>query len=178
MENKGSFMPIIIIMIVSMMIAFYWDSFPIIKENVHLALDPTLCALLNWNLTWGMLITVFLITLLTTIIQKYATDQKSLKELRAEQKILQEEMKKYRENPQKLLELQKKQFEFLPKTMKLSMRGIIYTGIPFILLFRWFYDFFAVLENHKFFGFLSWFWFYLIFAIVFSSILRKKMDVV
>ena len=37
-----------------------------------------------------------------------------------EQKILQEEMKKYRDHPEKMAELSKKQFAFFPKTMKLT----------------------------------------------------------
>jgi len=179
MENKeGSFKPIFFVMLVSLVIAFYWDKISFIKNSVHAILDPSAGALLNWNLTWGMLIIVFTIGLVTTIIQKYATDQKTLKELRKEQKILQEEMKKYKEHPEKLMELQKKQFEFLPKTMKLSMRAMIFTGVPFILFFRWFMDFFTAIGNPKFFGFFSWFWFYLIFTIIFSSIFRKYMDVV
>ena len=87
-------------------------------------------------------------------------------------------MKKYKDHPEKLMELQKKQFEFIPKTMKLSMRAIVFTGIPFILFFRWFMDFFTAIGDPKFFGFLSWFWFYLIFSIIFSSILRKIFKVV
>jgi len=178
-DNKeGSFKPIFFVMLASLVIAFFWDKLDFIRNAVHYVLDPSAGALLNWNLTWGMLIIVFVIGLITTLVQKYATDQKTLKELKKEQKILQEEMKKYKEHPEKLMELQKKQFEFLPKTMKLSMRAMIFTGVPFILFFRWFMDFFTVIGNPKFFGFLTWFWFYLIFTIVFSSVFRKWFDVV
>jgi uncharacterized membrane protein (DUF106 family) len=126
----------------------------------------------------GMLLVIFIITLITTIIQKYATDQKALKELKQEQKILQEEMKKYKDNPAKVSELSKKQLEFIPRTFKLTSRTVLFTGIPFILFFRWFYDFFASIGSPLFFGFLSWFWFYLIFTMIFSSILRKMLKVV
>ena len=177
-NKEGSFKPIIFVMIVSLVIAFYWDKIGFIKNSVHAVLNPSAGVLLNWDLTFGMLIIVFVIGLVTTIVQKYATDQKTLKELKAEQKILQKEMKKYKEHPEKLMELQKKQFEFLPKTMKLSMRAMIFTGVPFILFFRWFMDFFSAIGDPKFFGFLSWFWFYLIFTIVFSSVFRKVFDVV
>lgn len=176
--KEGSFRPIIFIMIISLAIAGFWNSVPIIKDTVHAILDPSAGVLLNWNLTLGMLIIVFIIAVITTIVQKYATDQEALKELRAEQKILQEEMKKYKEHPEKLMELQKKQLEFIPKTMKLSMRAIVFTGIPFILFFRWFLDFFEAIPEFRFFGFITWFWFYLIFSIIFSSILRKSFNVV
>ena len=181
MDNKGKeagFGLIFLVMLASLAIASFWQHVPAIRNSVHTVLDPTAGALLGWNLTWGMLILVLLIGLITTLVQKYATDQETLKELRKEQKILQAEMKQYREDPGKMMELQKKQLEFLPKTMKLSMRGIIYTGVPFILLFRWFMDYFLAIPDFRFFGFLSWFWFYLIFTILFSSILRKKMNVV
>lgn len=183
-KKEGSFFLIILIMFVSLAIAFYWDKALWIKNSVHAVLNPTAGALLNWNLTIGMLIIVFIITLITTLIQKYTTDQKALKELRDEQKILQAEMKKYQDNPAKVSELSKKQLEFIPRTMKLTSRGILFTGVPFILLFRWFYDFFdamTIANNNVapvFFGFMTWFWFYFIFAIVFSSFLRKWLKVV
>lgn len=183
MNKQGSFLPIILITVASLVMAIYWDKIPFIKNAVHTALDPSAGALLNWNLTIGMLLIVLIITFITTLIQKYATDQKALKELKQEQKLLQEEMKKFKDNPAKITELSKKQMEFIPKTFKLTSRTILFTGIPFILFYRWFYDFFAVLEQQaghaiKFFGFLGWFWFYFIFTMIFSSILRKIMKVV
>ena len=178
MDKKGSFLPLIIVMIASMFIAFYWDRVSFIRDYVHLALDPSVGALLKWNLVIGMLIVVFLITLITTIVQKYATDQKALKELREEQKLLQEEIKKYEKNPEKMAELSKKQLEFIPKTFKLTSRAVLFTGIPFILLYRWFADIFTAMGDPKFFGFLTWFWFYFIFTMIFSGFLRKWMKVV
>ncbi len=170
--------PVIIVMLIAFGIAGFWQSVPFIKNSVHAIFDPSAGWLLNWDLTYGMLALVFIISLLTTIIQKYTTDQETLKELKKEQKILQEEMKKYKNHPEKMMELQKKSFEFLPKTMKLSMRAIVYTAIPFILLFKWFWDFFTDLGNPKLLGFMGWIWFYILFSIIFSSILRKVLKVV
>jgi uncharacterized membrane protein (DUF106 family) len=179
MNKEGSYKPLIFVMILSLFIAAFWDSFPVLKNSVHFLLDPTAGILLNLNPTIGLSIIVFIISLFTVIIQKYATDQETLKELRKEQKIIQEEMKKYKDHPEKLMELQKKQFEFLPRTMKLTMRPIIYTGIPFILFFRWFNDFFATMQDVKFFGITgSWFITYLVLSILFTSILKKVLKVV
>ena len=177
-KGEGSFRPIIIVMIISLIIAGMWDKLPGIRKAVHFLFDPTAGALLNWELTVGMLIIVFVLTLITTLVQKYATDQKTLKEIKKKQKEIQKQMKEFKDHPEKLKDLQKKQFAMFPKQMKLSMRGIAYTGIPFILLFRWFYDYFEIIGNPKFFGFLGWIWFYLIAAMIFSSIMRKKLDVV
>ena len=176
--KEGSFMPIVFIMIISLAIAFSWDKIPFIKNSVHAVLGPTAGALLTWNLTIGMIIIVLIINLITTFIQKYATDQEALRELKKEQKILQEEMKKYKDHPEKVAELSKKQLEFIPKTFKLTSRAVMFTGIPFILFFRWFADVFTTMGDPKFFGVLTWFWFYLIFTMIFSSILRKMLKVV
>ena len=138
-----------------------------------------------------LIIIVIIMAAITTIVQKYATDQKTLKELKAEQKEIQKQTKEFKDHPEKMMELQKKQMAMMPKQMKLSMRSIIYTGIPFILLFRWFYDYFAPtvsIEGLKFLGFWSvhgtflgiagWIWFYLVTTMIFSSLLRKWWDVV
>lgn len=178
MNKEGSFKGIFIVMLISLLIAFFWKSIPWIRNAAHAVLNPTAGVLLNWNLTIGMLVIVLFIAVIMTLIQKYATDQKTLREMKKEQKELQGEIKKVKEHPEKMMELQKKQFAFLPKMMKMSMRPIVYTAIPLILFFRWFMDYFDALGNIKFFGFLSWFWFYLLGSIIFSSILRKIFKVV
>lgn len=186
MNKEGSYKPLILVMGISILIATFWDKITFLKNAVHYLFDPTLGWLLRLNLTLGMFIIVFIIALISIIAQKYGTDQKTLKEIKHEQKKLQEEMKAVREHPEKLMALQKKQMEFIPQTMKLSTRPIIYTGIPFILLFRWFSDLFTagnkftLAVNPTFFniGWLTWFWFYLIFTLVFSMILRKVFKVV
>ncbi len=181
--KEGSWTPMIIVMGISLVIAFAWDKMDFIKNAVHAVLDPSAGVLLGWNLTIGMLLIVLMINLLTTTIQKYATDQEALRELKKQQKILQAEMKKYKDHPQKVAELSKQQMQFIPKTFKLTSRAIMFTGIPFILFFRWFTDVFTAMEVAtgapvRFLGFLSWFWFYLIFTMAFSMILRKMFKVV
>ena len=181
-ENKkgeGSFTPIIIVMLVSLVIAGLWDKVSVIKNFIHAILDPTAGALLIWDVSWGMTFVILVITLVVTLAQKYATDQEALRELKKEQKDIQKQMKEFREHPEKLMELQKTQMKLFPKQMKLSMRAITFTGVPLILFFRWFQDFFVTLGDVKFFGIIgSWFLFYLIIAMVFGSILRKYMKVV
>jgi uncharacterized membrane protein (DUF106 family) len=176
--KEGSFTPLIIFMLFTLIFAGLWDKVPAIKNAIHYVLDPSAGVILKWNLNIGMLLVVLIITIITTIVQKYATDQKTLKELRNETKEIQKQMKEAKEHPEKMMELQKKQFAMMPKQMKLSMRAIMYTGIPFVLFFRWFNDFFIAAGSPKFFLGLTWFWFYLISAMIFSSILRKWWDVV
>ncbi|MEI6731856.1 MAG: EMC3/TMCO1 family protein, partial [archaeon] len=131
--------------------------------------------LLQYSVNIGMLVIAGIITLLITLVQKYTTDQALLKQMKVEQKILSEEMKKYKDHPEKVMELQKKQLEFLPKTMEVTTRPLIFTSVPIILFFRWFNDYFATNPQHVF-G-LGWIWAYLIISIIFSIIFRKVFDV-
>jgi uncharacterized membrane protein (DUF106 family) len=176
-SGKGGFKGIFLVMLASLLIAFFWDNATFIKNAAHSILDPSVGILLEWHLLGGMTIIVLVISIFMTLVQKYATDQETLKSLKKEQKDLQGEMKKYKDHPEKMVEMQKKQMEFIPKMMKMSMRPVMFTGIPLILFFRWFMDFFAAAGNPKMLG-LSWFWFYLIGSMIFSSILRKTMKVV
>jgi len=175
--KEGSFKVIFFVMILSLIIAFFWQSASWIKNPIHAVLDPTLGRLLEFNVTLGMFIIVVLISLITTLVQKYMTDQKTIKELKEQQKAINLKSKQFSHDPQKMMEIQKELFPISMRLMKLGMRPIIFTSVPFILLFRWFMDVFLAMGNPKFFGFMSWFWFYLIFAIIVGSILRKILKV-
>src|SRR3989344_6886558 len=170
MEKRGNLTTLFVLLLITLAVAYFWDKIPFIKDSVYFILDPTAGRLIRWNLVLGMSLIVLIITLIMTLFQKYATDQKTIKELKKEQKLLQEEMKKYRSNPEKMLELNKKQMEFFGKMMPLTMRPIVYTIIPIMLFFRWFSDFFTAIGNPKILG-VNWFIFYLISSLVFSLIL-------
>jgi len=167
---------LLIVMIISFVVAGLWNSVPVIKETVHLVLDPTAGSLLNWNIMIGMFAIIILINLIMTLVQKYGTDQETLRQMKKEQKELQEEMKKYKDHPEKMLEFQKKQLEIIPKTFDLTMKPLLYTIIPFILFFKWFGDYF-ILNPYKYFGFMNWIFFYILASIFISSFLRKLMKV-
>ena len=175
--KKGGFTGIFIVMIISVIIGFFWNKVDLIKNSVHFVLDHTAGFLLNWDITLGMTLIILVIAAITTLIQKYATDQKTIKEMKEKQKMLSEEAKKLKNNPEKMMEMQKESMKIAMPLMKLGMRPIVYTAIPLILFFRWFMDFFEFFGDFKFLGFLSWFWFYLIATIIFSSILRKILKV-
>ena len=168
-----------IVLGLSMVIAYGWDNPKMegIKKGIHWIFDPTAGALPNWEMTIGMVLIVLILSIIITLIQKHTTDQVALKALKVEQKALQKEMKEAKSDPKKMTELQKKNMELIPKQFKLSMGSIAYTAIPFVLLFRWFSDYFLLAGNPKFFGFIGWFWFYLILSVIFSGIIKKKMDV-
>ncbi|MFA5953767.1 MAG: EMC3/TMCO1 family protein [Candidatus Pacearchaeota archaeon] len=187
MENKSgrkSMTIIIIVMFASLIIASLWDKWAWIKNSIHTVLDPTAGFLLDWNMTIGMLIIVLILNVLITLVQKYTTDQKELKRIKAEQKDLQKQIKEARlkGDTAKMSELTKKNMSYMPQQFKLSMGSIAYTAVPLILFYRWFDDYFKIIvtntgEPVRFFGFMGWFIFYLVFSIIFSSIFKKVMDV-
>ncbi len=166
---------LLLVMLLSIGVASLWNHFDFIKNGVHAAFDPSIGKLLDWNKTVGMIFITLVIVALTTILQKYATDQKTLKEIKDEQKKLQEEMKLHKHNPDKVMQLNQRSMELVGKAMPLTMRPIIYTAIPFVLFIRWFTDYFA-LNPGRILG-MSWFWAYLVLSIVFSSVLRKVFKV-
>ncbi len=161
-----------IVSLIGILIAFFWDHLPSVKSAIHTVLDPSLGALLDWNVSWGILIVSLAISLITSLLQKYMTDQETLKSIRAEQKLIGDQMKEFKDHPEKLLELQRKQMPLLGKSMELTMRPTLYTAVPFIILIRWFGDYFAD-HSVKIFGLLSWLWAYILFAILFSLVFRK-----
>lgn len=162
----------LVILGIGVLFNFLYPKIPALQNIVHSILDPTAGVLLGYNVTIGLIIITAVISLILSLVQKYTTDQNELRKLRQEQKLLQEEMKKYKEHPEKLMELQKKQLEFIPRTMDLTTAPLLYTTIPILLFFRWFYDYFT-LYPAKVFGFVNWIIAYIILSIIFSTIFRK-----
>ncbi|MDA3836064.1 MAG: EMC3/TMCO1 family protein [Nanoarchaeota archaeon] len=177
-NKEGNFRLVAVFMVVTMIIAYNWDKWTWLSGGVDAVFSPTLGALLDWHMEIGMLIILFILSIIMTFVQKYTTDQAELKKIKALQKDLQAKSKEHKDNPKKAMEIQKEMMGLMPKQMKLGMRTIVYTGIPFILFFRWFQDFFTAMGSPKFFGFLGWFWFYMIFFMIFSTIIKKRFDVV
>jgi len=181
--KEGGFGIIFIAMILSLVVFYLFDKIPVIGMTIHSILDPNAGVLMEWSVTWGMVVIVFIISIFMSIAQKYGTDQETIKELKAEQKVLQAQMKEFKHDPAKVMELQKELFEFMPVMMKHSMRPMIYTIIPLILLFRWFGDVFISLGECGFYCntylwvFPGWVIWYIFISILFSSILRKVFKI-
>ena len=178
-KNKdGSLRVIMAVMLLTLLIVFNWDKWTFIKNSVHYVFDPTIGALLNWNLGIGMLIIMVILSVILAFVQKHTTNQDELKRIKKQQKDSQKEIKKLqKENPKKAMELQKESMPLALKQMRLGMASYVYTAIPFVFLYRWFYDYFIILGTNKIWG-INWILFYLISFMIFSSIIKKKMDVV
>lgn len=168
---KAGTIALFFVLALSLYIGYYWEDLDTVRAGVHYIFDPTFGALIGWSTFLGFMVTVAIISLILSLAQKFLTDQKELKILKAEQKAVQAEMKQYRDHPEKLLELQKKSFQTMPKMMHLTMRSFVYTGIPIILFFRWFQEIL-----HPIYG-GWWILYYIIATMIFSSIFRKLLKI-
>lgn len=110
----------------------------------------------------------FLATLLITIVNYFLTDRKKMKEISERQKALREEMKQYKNDPAKMMEINKKMMEDFPEQMKQSLKPLIITLIPLLLLFSWIRSIFAETIIAK-----TWIWYYIASSLFFSIVLRK-----
>lgn len=121
----------------------------------------------------SILVISFLVTLFITIISHYFTDKELMKGIKEKQKRLKEEMKTHKDNPQKMMEINKQMMEDFPTQMKQSMKISLITIIPLLFLFQWLRSMFAqtaIVTN--------WIWWYILSSLIFSLILRKmfKLD--
>ena len=82
-------------------------------------------------------IVALLVSLIVVFIYKLMTDQTLMKTLKADIKKFQDEMKLLKNNPAKLMEMQKKAMETNMKYMMQSMKPTLITFLPIILIFGW-----------------------------------------
>lgn len=120
----------------------------------------------------SLLLISILVTLVMTLITKYFTDQKRMKELKAMQKACQVKLKDNKGDLKKQSEIQTEMMKCSLEMMKFSFKPMFITFIPLIILFAWIRGIYAITEISG-----SWLWWYLISGIVASITLRKVLDV-
>lgn len=144
-----------------------------------MVLDSFFNFVFGWAITidpaFGLILISLIFTFLVTLAYKYFTDQTLMKQLKEDLKKLRKEMKDFKDNPEKMIDIQKKSFEKSMQQMKMQFKPMLITLIPLLLLFSWlrvtYQDTGDVL-----FG-LSWLWIYILTSIIFSLILRKVLQV-
>jgi uncharacterized membrane protein (DUF106 family) len=110
------------------------------------------------------------ISFLISLVNYFFLDKERLRELKEKQKKLQEEIKQHQKdgNTDKMLELQKEMFSGVGETFKHSMRPMLITLIPILILFAFIRNAYAETSIAG-----SWFWYYLVTAMVGSIIFKK-----
>jgi len=100
-------------------------------------LDPVLNPLLELQPWLVIVVIAFVTSLFITVIYKYTTDQKLMKNLKEEMKAHQQELKKHKSNPQKMMEIQKRAMEKNMQYMIQSFRPMLFYFLPLIIIFGW-----------------------------------------
>lgn len=133
-------------------------------------------------------IITFFVALFITVVNKYMTDQITIKALRNDMKELQKKFKEtMAKDPAKAQKIQqeimKKSFENLKHSM--NMKVMLVTMVPILLIFSVVAKAYGPFgEFFNIFPFFGWAWFnwgwlgtYIFFSIVNSIVLKKVLDV-
>ena len=116
----------------------------------------------------GIIIISLLVALFTTIVSYFLTDKEKMKAIHQRQKELKKEMSLYKDNPQKMMEINKKMLEHMPEQMKLSLKPTLVTMIPLLIMIAWLRGAFEITTIAS-----TWIWYYIGFTLLFNIILRK-----
>ena len=122
------------------------------------------------NPRMSIILISFLVTLLMTLITKYLTDQKRMKELKDIQKQCQIKLKNAKGDLKTQSEIQSEMMTCSLEMMKYSMKPMLITFIPLLLLLGFIRGIYSEI-------FSSWIWWYIISGMVSSIILRKVLNV-
>ena len=121
-------------------------------------LNPVMDPLMGIPSPWNLILVSFIITAMITLAYKFLTDQKLMKELKAEMKSMQKEMKEFKDHPEKMMSLQKDVMSKNMKYMMQSMKPTLFTFIPIIVIFGWLRAYYKGLGDPDVLFGLSWFW--------------------
>lgn len=125
----------------------------------------------------------------TTLAYKYLSDQAVMKEIKASLANLKLRMKTDKGDPEKLKEIQKEMMPLNMKFFKLSMKPTLITLLPMLVVFWGLSQVYVGADgvsthiiNLPFSipligNWLGWVGTYIIFSIIFSTVLRKVMKV-
>lgn len=100
-------------------------------------LDPILGWVLTMPLWLGILILSFIITVIITVVYKFATDQDEMRRLKEKIKKSQADMKKHKDNPKKLQKIQQETMSVNMKYTMKSLKPTLYTMLPLFIIFAW-----------------------------------------
>lgn len=109
-----------------------------------------------------------LVSLFISVVQYFIMDKDKMRDLKAKQKTLNEQMKLHKENPQKMMEIQKELLGHSMESMKHSFKPMLVTTIPILIVFGFIKSSFAATAISG-----SWFWWYFGSSIVASLLFRK-----
>ena len=107
-----------------------------------------------------------IVTLFSSLAQKWLTNQEHLKTLKSRQKEIQKELKKCKDGDA-MKELNAELLKLTGVMFKSSMKPMFVTLLPLLLLFNWLRGVYTPLIGN------SWIWYYIGYSVVASIIFRK-----
>lgn len=98
--------------------------------------------ILNWILVFNPFIAILIISIflgiITTLVYKYASNQKKIKELKDKTKKLQKKIKKIpKTEPEKMMEINSQMMKLNGPLLKETMKPTLWTIIPSLLILTW-----------------------------------------
>ena len=111
-----------------------------------------------------------IVTLLSTLAQKWLTNQEHLKSLKKRQKEIQKELRGCKDGCL-MKELNSEMMKITGVMFKSSMKPMFATIIPFLILFAWLRGIYVPVMGN------SWIWYYIGYSVVASIVLRKVFKV-
>ena len=111
-----------------------------------------------------------IVTTLSTLAQKWLTNQEHLKSLKKRQKEIQKELRGCKDQCL-MKELNSEMMKITGVMFKSSMKPMFATIIPFLILFAWLRGIYVPVMGN------SWIWYYIGYSVVASIVLRKVLKV-
>ena len=119
---------------------------------------------------YSIVVVSILVTGVSTLAQKWLTNQEHMKNLKKRQKELQKELRGCKDECL-MKELNMEMLNITGVMFKQSFKPMFVTLIPFLILFTWLRGIYTPLIGSK------WIWYYLGFSVVSSILLRKVFKV-
>jgi len=146
----------------------------------------TIVNILQQNALISLALISSCVALLSTLVYKYFTDQGLIKQVREDMKKYQDQIKAHKGDQEKVMELHKKITDLNMKIMPEQFKPMLITIVPFLVIFWLLSTLFGnmvlipipyhvPLSAHE--TGLGWIGTYVIFSMVFTTILRKALKV-
>ena len=116
----------------------------------------------------SIIIFSFIVSFFITLVNYFILPKDKMHAMKARQKELQAEMKLHKDNPSKMMELQKEMMGQSMEMMKHSFKPMLITMLPILIFFNYLRGWYSatILGNH-------WIWWYIGASIAASIIFRK-----
>jgi len=124
--------------------------------------------LIQQNPKISIIVMALAVSFFVSLVNYFVLDKDKMQEIKNRQKAIQNEMKQHKDNPQKVMELQKEMFSHVGESFKHSFKPMLITLIPILLIFAFLRKEFIATSIAK-----TWIWYYIGVSIVGSMIFRK-----